>query len=202
MAQPKKRADSIRNRASILASAEALFSAGGIEVPMERVAEHAGLGMGTLYRHFPSKDALLEAVVAHRLGMLALALEAEMDIETMGVSAFILRLADEFGSKHTLIRNMSGSGVQFDARALPEMCQFLLSLEKAVAGACARGVLRDGVTGDDLLAVAIAVCQSVKGERLLELATEGLRPMRPDLRRRSSPPPKRWRAPGANRGRK
>jgi AcrR family transcriptional regulator len=56
------RADARRNRDKLLAAAQRLFTASGTEVPLEAVAKEAGVGVGTLYRHFPTRDALVEAV--------------------------------------------------------------------------------------------------------------------------------------------
>ena len=58
----KLRADAVRNRERVLEAAKAVFSQGGPEASLEAVARRAGVGIGTLYRHFPSREALYEAV--------------------------------------------------------------------------------------------------------------------------------------------
>src|SRR5246500_3363242 len=58
----KPRADAVRNRERVLESAKAVFSAGGGDASLEAVAREAGVGIGTLYRHFPTREALYEAV--------------------------------------------------------------------------------------------------------------------------------------------
>src|SRR5258707_12199054 len=58
----KPRADAVRNRERLLEAAKAVFSAGGPEASLEAVARRAGVGIGTLYRHFPTREALFEAV--------------------------------------------------------------------------------------------------------------------------------------------
>src|SRR5579864_8749002 len=58
----KPRADAVRNRERVLEAAKAVFSAGGADASLEAVARHAGVGIGTLYRHFPTREALFEAV--------------------------------------------------------------------------------------------------------------------------------------------
>ncbi len=57
------RSDARRNRERLVASARALFAAAGVDVSVEEITHHAGLGMGTLYRHFPTKDELIDAVL-------------------------------------------------------------------------------------------------------------------------------------------
>jgi AcrR family transcriptional regulator len=61
-ASRKPRADALRNRDRLLEAARAVFSAGGPEASLEAVARTAGVGIGTLYRHFPTREALFEAV--------------------------------------------------------------------------------------------------------------------------------------------
>ena len=61
------RADAVKNRQRILDAAEAIFATEGLSVPIDTVAERAGVGVGTLYRHFPTKEALFEAIVTARL---------------------------------------------------------------------------------------------------------------------------------------
>lgn len=62
------RSDALKNREHILNVAEGIFAEQGLEVPMDTIAKTAGVGAGTLYRHFPSRDALIAAVVDERVG--------------------------------------------------------------------------------------------------------------------------------------
>jgi AcrR family transcriptional regulator len=63
----KPRSDSIRNRERLLEAATQIFSAGGPQASLEAVARQAGVGIGTLYRHFPTREALFEAVYRHEV---------------------------------------------------------------------------------------------------------------------------------------
>ena len=65
------RADAARNRERLLNAAKAVFSAGGAEASLEAVARQAGVGIGTLYRHFPTREALFEAVYRREVDELA-----------------------------------------------------------------------------------------------------------------------------------
>src|ERR1019366_2185311 len=58
----KPRADAVRNHERVLEAAKAVFSAGGPDASLEAVARRAGVGIGTLYRHFPTRESLFEAV--------------------------------------------------------------------------------------------------------------------------------------------
>src|SRR6516165_10830108 len=61
------RADAERNRRRLLAVAQEVFAAEGLAVPIDEIARRAGLGVGTLYRHFPTKEALFAAIVTERM---------------------------------------------------------------------------------------------------------------------------------------
>ena len=76
----KPRADALRNRDRVLEAAKTVFSAGGSDASLEAVAREAGVGIGTLYRHFPTREALYEAVYrreVEQLGELAEQLKGE-----------------------------------------------------------------------------------------------------------------------------
>src|SRR5579864_9491540 len=66
-----QRADAVRNRERLLEAAKAVFSAGGPDASLEAVARRAGVGIGTLYRHFPTREALFEAVYRREVQQLA-----------------------------------------------------------------------------------------------------------------------------------
>src|SRR5277367_4794820 len=67
----KPRADSILNRERLLEAAAEIFAAGGAQASLEAVARHAEVGIGTLYRHFPTREALFEAVYRREVQQLA-----------------------------------------------------------------------------------------------------------------------------------
>src|ERR1700686_2406154 len=76
----RPRADAVRNRERVLEAAKIVFSAGGADASLEAVAKRAGVGIGTLYRHFPTREALFEAVYrreVEQLGELAEQLKSE-----------------------------------------------------------------------------------------------------------------------------
>jgi AcrR family transcriptional regulator len=63
------RADARRNRERVLDVAREVFAAEGVAVPIDEIARRAGVGIGTVYRHFPNKEALFEAIVLQRVGL-------------------------------------------------------------------------------------------------------------------------------------
>lgn len=76
-----QRADARRNRRKVLDAARRLFAERGLEVPMDEIAAEAGVGVGTVYRHFPNKEDLFEALVEYRFSNLAEAARESLAIE-------------------------------------------------------------------------------------------------------------------------
>src|SRR5271170_5000766 len=73
------RADAQRNHDKILAAAEEIFALDSVAVPIDIVAERAGVGVGTLYRHFPTKESLYEAIVTTRIAGLLTTADTYVD---------------------------------------------------------------------------------------------------------------------------
>jgi AcrR family transcriptional regulator len=94
------RSDALKNRERLLAAAGQVFEEKGLEASVADVAGAAGVGMGTLYRHFPSKEALVEALVSDVLETtIALARDAAMQSDGTGLERF-LREASAFQAEH------------------------------------------------------------------------------------------------------
>jgi AcrR family transcriptional regulator len=101
------RADARRNREKIVAAARAAFAEYGLDVQMDEIARRAEVGVGTLYRHFPTKDAMVRAiVVAHMEGMAARGREVleRDDADPWEAFAGFMRLA---GEQHLADRGLS-----------------------------------------------------------------------------------------------
>jgi AcrR family transcriptional regulator len=84
------RSDARRNRERLVASARELFARDGIDVPVEEITSHAGVGMGTLYRHFATKDELIDAVLEDEFAQLVATAERalEEDDAWLGLTRF------------------------------------------------------------------------------------------------------------------
>jgi len=108
------RADARRNREAVLEAARSAFAADGLSVPLDEIARRAGVGPGTLYRHFPTKEALIEAVVHDRVRRLAIEGAALLDSPDPGAAffGFLDRLAAEAGPKRDLFDALSSAGVE------------------------------------------------------------------------------------------
>jgi AcrR family transcriptional regulator len=87
-ADPSPRVDARRNRARVLEAAQEAFAADGLAVPLDDIARRAGVGPGTVYRHFPSKAVLFEAVVQARIEQLIEAARALATADDPGEAFF------------------------------------------------------------------------------------------------------------------
>ncbi|MGH9047225.1 MAG: TetR/AcrR family transcriptional regulator [Acidimicrobiales bacterium] len=179
------RADALKNRQRILEAAAEVFAAQGVAVPIDLVAERAGVGVGTLYRHFPTKEALFEAIVTIKVADLALATQQAARDEDPGRSlfGFIGLLAAEAADKQDLFDALDGAGVDVKMRCAGTIEQLEAGIDHLLARAAAAGAVRDDVGADDVIGVVIGTCHSARRmgggpetmERLLGIFCEGLR---------------------------
>jgi len=107
------RADARRNRAKLLEVAEQVFKERGTDVPTEEIARAAGVGVGTLFRHFPTKEALLEAVFLNRMERLAERAERLIADEEPGSAffTFFLVLVEQSAMKNVLAAALAEAGI-------------------------------------------------------------------------------------------
>ncbi len=114
-----QRADAVRNRGRILDAAEVVFASEGIEAPVDLIAEKAGVGVGTLYRHFPTKEKLCEAILLDRLRALTEDARAQADADDPAAAFFgFLEHFVELGeAKRDLIVAVMGAGLDFEEAA-------------------------------------------------------------------------------------
>src|ERR1700739_2516188 len=100
----KPRSDALRNRERILEVAKGVFTRQGANASLEEIAKQAGVGIGTLYRHFPTRDALIEGVYRNEVEKLAAA--AARFAETLSpleaLRAWMLLLVDYIAAKHII----------------------------------------------------------------------------------------------------
>lgn len=180
----KPRADAQRNRERVLEAAKRVFSAGGADASLEAVARRAGVGIGTLYRHFPTREALYEAVYrreVEQLGELAEALKSEAaPVEAL---RRWLRANVEF----VATKKGMAAALALAAHKPSELMAFSYErLTKAVGAllerAVAAGELRADVSPEDLLRALIGMCLmhdqpgwQASVLRLLDVLVDGLR---------------------------
>lgn len=182
------RADARRNRAILLKTAEAVFAAKGTSASTEEVARAAGVGVGTLFRHFPTKEALLAAVYRQRLARLAEAARTLGTAEDPG-TAFFDFLADAVANSSTkvaLAEALAEAGVDADAESAEVVGELRRALTALLVAAQRDGAVRVDVGLPELTALLIgasrAAAHARPGElraRVIALCLDGLRPRVP-----------------------
>jgi AcrR family transcriptional regulator len=156
----KPRADAARNRERVLAAAKEVFSDGGAEASLEAVARAAGVGIGTLYRHFPTREALFEAVYRREVQQLA-DLAEKLKRETPPIEA----LRQWMRSNVRFVATKKGMSAALALAAYKNSELFSYSfdqLTRAVGGllerAIAAGEIRDDISPEDLLRALVGMC--------------------------------------------
>ena len=179
-----QRADAQRNRVRILEAAEVLFAAEGIEVPVGAIAEKAGLGVGTLYRHFPTKEKLCEAILLERLSRLTLEAGALAEAEDPAGAffGFLGHIVEEGAAKRDLLVAVMGAGLEFDEAAEPVKRAMSDAVGVLLERAQTAGAVRCDVTATTVVSLVGATCQATQhagpagSEGLLSIICDGLRP--------------------------
>jgi AcrR family transcriptional regulator len=174
------RADARRNYDTLVAAARAVFTEHGTSAPLEDIAERAGVGIGTLYRHFPTRQALLEAVYVDEVEAMA---QAANDLSALppwdALSQWLHQYLGFAATKRALNEALVEAAPDSDV---------LLSCRTAIVGAgtaLVERAQRDGVVRGDTnfsdvvrMVAGIAMVPTEdpeQKERLLELALDGLR---------------------------
>ena len=154
------RADSVRNRALLLAAAKELFAEGGPGASLERVARRAGVGVGTLYRHFPTREALFDAVYRHEVDQLV-TMAAQLgtglpplDALRRWLHAVVEFVATKKGMSAALAIVIHASS---DLTAY-SMASLIAAAGPLLAHAIAIGAIRDDISAEDLLRTTIGLC--------------------------------------------
>jgi AcrR family transcriptional regulator len=180
----KPRADSLRNRDLLLAAAKTAFTETGAEAPLEEIARQAGVGIGTLYRHFPDRAALMAAVYRREVEQLSAAAEAllaEMR-PAAALEAWLDQLIDYMATKRMIagaLQASPGAGAEAYAAGGPALLDAVTRLGHA---AVASGDIRADVTAEDLFRLIAGVSYGYdrpdwapSARRLISVMMAGLR---------------------------
>jgi AcrR family transcriptional regulator len=178
------RADARRNRDLLLASAVRAFSEKGLDASLDAIAKNAGVGIGTLYRHFPTREALIEAAYRNELAAVCdaasdlLASLPPVEAARAWMDRFIDYMTAKIGMADAL-RAVIASGANPYAHSRERLNAVI---EQLLSAAAATGEIRSDVKPDDVLislgGVALAAGDPARREqagRLLDLLMDGLR---------------------------
>jgi AcrR family transcriptional regulator len=182
-AQRARRADAQRNVGALVEAARSVFASTGVDAPAKEIADLAGVGVGTLYRHFPQRSDLVVAVFQRGVDACA---DAATELAAahqpgMALHKWLKRYTEFVGTKRGLAAALHSGDPAYGA--LPGY--FMQRLEPALASlleaAVASGEIRADVSARDLLHAVANLCMPVPGEgpayshRMVKLLLDGLR---------------------------
>jgi AcrR family transcriptional regulator len=176
------RADAKRNYELLVTAARDVFAAEGSEASMEAIARKAGVGVGTLYRHFPKRIDIVEAVYRGDVDELAEAAQtAAAELEPMpAVEAFLMAFLRYASAKRTFLNELREAFDKHPELKLQSRERIDDAAQLVVGRAQAAGVLRDDINGADLMQLLGPMCTAAtlteeQGKRLIGLVLDGLR---------------------------
>ncbi len=184
MAEERRvRADAQRNIGAVVDAAKAVFTESGVDAPVREIATRAGVGVGTLYRHFPQRSDLVVAVFRHEIdactdAAATLAAEREpLDALAKWLHAYVGLIA----TKRGLAAALHSGDPAFDALPGYFEQRMLPALQGLLNAASAAGEVRDDIDAGDLLTAIANLCLPVDAERtghalrMVGLLIDGLR---------------------------
>jgi AcrR family transcriptional regulator len=179
----RPRADALRNRERVLEAAKAVFSAGGPEASLEEVARQAGVGIGTLYRHFPAREDLFEAVYRREVDHLA-----ELADELAATEEPVAALRAWLRANLELVATKKGmvAALALAAHKPPSLLAYSYdrltgAVRSLLQRAVAAGAIRDDVSAEDLFRALLGI--SYMGDqpgwqetalRMIDVVVDGL----------------------------
>ncbi len=180
----KPRADSVRNRERVLAAAKSVFAAAGPAGSLEAVARQAGVGVGTLYRHFPTRQALFEAVYRREVEQLVeLAEQLGMDLPPLEA----LRRWMHGNVEFVATKKGMSAALAVAVHASSDLTAYSMdrlgrALEPLLRRAVKAGMIRDDISTEDILRTIVGLCYTHdkpgwQGNvlRLVDVFIDGLR---------------------------
>jgi AcrR family transcriptional regulator len=176
------RADAKRNVAALLHAAKSVFASAGVEAPAKDITDLAGVGVGTLYRHFPRRSDLIVAVMQQEIDECAAAATELLAAHQPGeaLTQWVGRFTDLVGTKRGLAVALHSGDPAFND--LPRYVMDVLepAVEQILEAARSNGDIRADLTARDLLLTVALMCHPVPGEglqfndRMIRIFIEGL----------------------------
>ncbi|MDH6129760.1 TetR/AcrR family transcriptional regulator [Kitasatospora sp. GP82] len=179
-----KRADALRNQQTLLAAAAAVFVTSGIDAPIREIAARAGVGMGTIYRHFPTRADLVVAVYRHQVEACAEAgpsLLASADSPLAALRQWVDLFVDFLVTKHGLANALQSDSSGFEALHTYFLDRLVPACAQLLDAAVSAGEISPGTHAYELMRGIGNLCIGRDSDprydprRLVELLLQGLR---------------------------
>jgi AcrR family transcriptional regulator len=182
-ARRRQRADAQRNSAALVEAARAVFAASGVDAPAKEIADLAGVGVGTLYRHFPLRSDLVKAVLEHEIDACAAAAPALAAAHEPGAALekWLRRYTEFLATKRGFAAALHSGDPAFDALPGYFFERVAPALGSLLEAASATGEIRADISAGDLLRAIALLCLPVPGEghgysqRMVAVLIDGLR---------------------------
>jgi AcrR family transcriptional regulator len=153
------RSDAAANRERVLAAAAVAFKRDGERVPMATIADEAGVGIGTVYRHYPTRAALLAALSQRSWDLVLDHARTAADAEGPALDAIARFLAQTIAARDDLILPLHGGPVSLDARTLALRAEIRELLEQVLARGRRDGSIRADATATDIIITGAMLAQ-------------------------------------------
>jgi AcrR family transcriptional regulator len=177
------RADAQRNVGALLEAAKAVFATSGVDAPAKEIADLAGVGVGTLYRHFPQRSDLVKAVLEHEIDACAEAAPALAAAHrpAAALKLWLRRYTEFLAAKRGLAAALHSGDPAFDALPGYFYQRVGPALGSLLEAAAAAGEIRTDVSARDLLNAIALLCAPVPdagtaySQRMVAVLIDGLR---------------------------
>lgn len=176
-----RRSDVRRNEQVLLDAAAAVFVRAGVDAPVREIAAEAGLGMGTVYRHFPTRADLVVAVFRHQLDGLAAEAPPTAGTPYDVLRAWVDRFADFLITKHGLAAALHSDQAGFESLHAEFVERLMPVLDRLLAASAAAGETRGDVRAYDLmlgignLCIGVEALPDYRARSMIDLLLAGLR---------------------------
>jgi AcrR family transcriptional regulator len=179
----KPRADSARNRQLLIDAAKAGFSGVGLDVSLEEIARRAGVGIGTLYRHFPTREAVVEAVYRREVEQLAEAVPQLLETSPAGeaLHKWMHLFVDYIATKRIIAPSLAAAAAHRSTLRTSSTELITSAISTLVRRAIASGDVRKDIDPSDLLRALVGVSYSnpdvgweASARRLIDILMDGL----------------------------
>lgn len=186
----RKRSDALRNEQALLDAAAAVFVRAGVDAPVRDIAIEAGVGMGTIYRHFPTRADLVVAVFRHQLDALATgtaAAPAAGETPYEALRSWVARFADFLVTKHGLAEALRSDQAGFESLHAEFVDRLLPVLDDLLKASAAAGQTRADIGAFDLMLAIGNLCIGAEtypgyhARRMIDLLLAGLAQATPSV---------------------